>query len=208
MMPDENDLRRIPYRIRKKDLEVYEPIFSYIVTVEKKNKKILVAIDGKSGSGKSHLVKQIEALYDCNIFHMDDFFLRPEQKSKERLTEIGGNVDYERIYEEVLVKIRSNVPFIYNVYNCQTGMLQPSDLIQPKKINILEGSYSHHPFLAKEIDYKLFLNIEDELQEARIRNRNGEKGLELFKKLWIPKENAYFQKYEIMKNSHLIIPIK
>ena len=32
---------------------------------------------------------------------MDDFFLRPEQRTEERLKEVGGNVDRERFLEEV-----------------------------------------------------------------------------------------------------------
>ena len=62
---------------------------------------ILVAIDGKCTSGKTTLASKLAELYDCNVFHMDDFFLRPEQRTPERFAEVGGNVDYERFYKEV-----------------------------------------------------------------------------------------------------------
>ena len=39
---------------------------------------VIVAIDGNCTSGKTTLANQLAANYDCNIFHMDDFFLRPE----------------------------------------------------------------------------------------------------------------------------------
>ena len=34
---------------------------------------------------------------------MDDFFLRPQQRTKERLAEAGGNIDRERFLQEVAV---------------------------------------------------------------------------------------------------------
>ena len=66
--------------------------------LEEKN-FVIVAIDGKCTSGKTTLASQLAEIYDCNVFHMDDFFLRPEQRTPERFAEVGGNVDYERFHE-------------------------------------------------------------------------------------------------------------
>ena len=54
---------------------------------------VIVAIDGKCTSGKTTLASKLAQIYDCNVFHMDDFFLRPEQRIPERLAEVGGNVE-------------------------------------------------------------------------------------------------------------------
>ena len=67
-----------------------------------KKNMVIVAIDGKCTSGKTTLASKLAEIYDCNVFHMDDFFLRPEQRIPERLAEVGGNVDYERFQEEVI----------------------------------------------------------------------------------------------------------
>ena len=48
---------------------------------------ILVAIDGKCTSGKTTLASKLAELYDCNVFHMDDFFLRPEQRTWKSCTD-------------------------------------------------------------------------------------------------------------------------
>ena len=63
---------------------------------------VLVAIDGCCGAGKTTLAAILAEKYDCNVFHMDEFFLRPEQRTARRLAQPGGNVDYERFREEVL----------------------------------------------------------------------------------------------------------
>ena len=68
---------------------------------------VVVAIDGKCTSGKTTLASKLVQIYDCNVFHMDDFFLRPEQRTPERFAEVGGNVDYERFQEEVLLPLKS-----------------------------------------------------------------------------------------------------
>ena len=72
---------------------------------------VVVAIDGKCTSGKTTLASKLAQIYDCNVFHMDDFFLRPEQRTPERFAEIGGNVDYERFREEVLLPLKSGKAF-------------------------------------------------------------------------------------------------
>ena len=62
------------------------------------DRPILVAIDGRCGSGKTTLGEYLKGQLDCNLFHMDDFFLRMEQRTPDRMKETGGNVDYERFY--------------------------------------------------------------------------------------------------------------
>ena len=61
--------------------------------------QVIIAIDGNCTAGKTTLAGMLAEVYDCNVFHMDDFFLRPEQRTPERYAEIGGNVDYERFME-------------------------------------------------------------------------------------------------------------
>ena len=67
----------------------------------------LVALDGRCASGKTTTAASIAEKYQkeglpCDIVHMDDFFLQPNQRTSARLAEPGGNVDYERVEAEVL----------------------------------------------------------------------------------------------------------
>ena len=55
--------------------------------------RIIIAIDGSCTAGKPTLSDALSEQYDCCVFHMDDFFLRPEQRPSERFAETGGNVD-------------------------------------------------------------------------------------------------------------------
>lgn len=86
--------------------ERFEPAVDAIrqLLEEKKgsDEPLLAAIDGRCGSGKTTLGEYLKQVFDCNLFRMDDFFLQMEQRTPERLREVGGNVDYERFEETVL----------------------------------------------------------------------------------------------------------
>ena len=106
---------------------------------------VIVAIDGKCTSGKTTLAGQLAEIYHCNVFHMDDFFLRPEQRTAERFAEVGGNVDYERFQEQVLIPLKSRQPFSYRPFDCKTFTLSEPIDVSCKQLNIIEGSCSMHP---------------------------------------------------------------
>ena len=152
---------------------------------------VIVAIDGKCTSGKTTLASKLAELYDCNIFHMDDFFLRPEQRTPERFAEVGGNVDYERFLEEVLLPLKSSKTFSYRPFDCKTFTLSDPVIVTPKRLNIIEGTYSHHPYFGNPYDLKILLTIDEETQRRRILDRPEFLHKRFFEE-WIPMENRYF----------------
>lgn len=166
-----------------------------------KDCQILVAIDGMCGSGKTTLGEFLSQIYDCNLFHMDDFFLRPEQRTAERMAQDGGNVDYERFQREILNSISDPHGFSYRVYDCKSQSLNKTITVPWKSLNIIEGSYSQHPYFGKIYDVRFFYEIAQEEQMRRICLRNGEKMAERFRTEWIPKENRYFQTFQIKEQS-------
>ena len=152
---------------------------------------VLVAIDGKCTSGKTTLAGQLAELYDCNVFHMDEFFLRPEQRTAERFAEVGGNVDYERFAEEVLTPLALGKPFSYCPFDCGSfALTDPVDVV-PKRLNIIEGTYSFHPYFGSPYDLKILLTVSEDLQRQRILERPAFLHQRFFEE-WIPMENRYF----------------
>lgn len=190
------------------DYDKMKNYFSVIQTIkklEKSNMPLIVAIEGRCCSGKSSLALQIKKVFNCNIFHMDDFFLPFEMKTKERLLKPGGNVHYERFNEEILIPLQKNETVIYRPYNCSKGELDKAIYITPKKLTIVEGSYSMHPTLQQAYAYKIFLNVDPQVQLQRILNRNGEKMLNNFVTKWIPLEENYFSTLNIKNKCDTII---
>lgn len=153
--------------------------------------QVIVAIDGNCTAGKTTLAGKLAEIYDCNVFHMDDFFLRPEQRTPERYAEIGGNVDYERFKKEVLIPLKSGTGFSYRPFDCGTfTMIHPVE-VTPKKLNIIEGTYSQHPFFGDLYDLKIFLTVDSEVQRERILERPAILHKRFFEE-WIPMEQRYF----------------
>ena len=153
---------------------------------------ILVAIDGRCAAGKTTLAARLQAEWRCPVFHMDDFFLRPQQRTPERLAQAGENVDHERFKAEILEPWIAGRPFSYRPYSCAEQKLSPAIEVRPGPLALVEGSYSCHRELRAYYALRIFLNIDPALQEQRLRQRNGAAGWERFRDLWIPLEERYF----------------
>lgn len=166
---------------------------------------LLVAIDGRCASGKSTLAARLGELLDCPVFHMDDYFPRPSQRTAERLSTPGGNIDHERFTEEILAPLRSGAKEItYRPMDCGTLSLLPPVCVKAGKINIIEGSYSCHPALRDSYDLRVFLTVFPEEQLRRIALRNGEEKLRQFRERWIPMEERYFSACDVVGHCDLI----
>ena len=165
---------------------------------------MLIAIDGRCAAGKTTLSEMIKEKIPCDVIHMDHFFLRPEQRTEERLREPGGNVDYERFLEEVMQPLRKGDTFLYRVFDCRSMGFSSEICINPGKLTIVEGSYSCHPKLWEFYDLHVFMDIDAKTQKERIRNRDGEEKLEVFQKRWIPMEENYFENCHIRERCEYV----
>lgn len=194
------------YRVVRKDYAVFLPLFLQIDQMLKM-RKVTMAIEGGSASGKTTLSRILNMIYDASVFHMDDFFLRPEQRTQERLAEPGENIDWERFLDEVLRPIKCNKDIYYRRYNCSTLTIEPPVNMRSSNLNIIEGVYSMHPKLAGNYDLSVFLNISQQMQKMRIEKRNSPAMAERFFKEWIPMENQYFMRLWVKERCNIVIDI-
>ena len=181
-----------------------ELVKSYIDALLTKKERVIVAIDGSCGAGKTTLAGMLAAHYGCDLFHMDDFFLRPEQRTPTRYAETGGNVDYERFQEEVLLPLKAGQPFAYRPFNCKTLTLMEPVPVNPGNLSIIEGSYSLHPYFGEPYDLKIFLCVTPELQRQRILQRPAFLHQRFFEE-WIPMENRYFEAFQIPSKCDILL---
>lgn len=182
------------YRVVLKQYADYIILFD---DIKKSNDNITVGIDGKCGSGKSTLGKMLKKVFECNLFHADDFFLPPEKRTPQRLSQAGENFDYERFNNEIIKGIKSLKPFKYSPFSCSRMSLKEPIYVTPTKVTVVEGSYCMHPYLDDIYDIKVFLDIDNESQIKRIFQRDGKEKLNDFVEKWIPMENNYFSSFSI-----------
>lgn len=176
--------------------QYYVNIFPVLVAIDKAMKKhprLRVAIDGPCASGKSTLGTALRDIYACPLIHMDDFFLRPEQRTQERLAQPGGNVDYERFTQEVLAPLLAGRDFSYRPWSCQLGGFDPEISIPAAPLTVVEGSYSMRPDLRDAYQLRIWVEAPMELRRQRLLERGGADCLSRFEQLWIPLEDRYFE---------------
>lgn len=166
--------------------------------------QVLMAIDGPCAAGKTTLAGKLKEKYDCTVIPMDEFFLRPSQRTQERLQEPGGNVDYERFYEDVLLPLAAGGTFSYRPYSCRNQALADPVTVSAKRLIVVEGTYSTHPYFKSPYDLTVFLTVDPQTQIQRIGLREEWKQ-EMFHKVWIPMEQTYFQHFAIQERCDLMI---
>ena len=184
---------------------LYKDVFKDIDHIIHEKKDIIIVIDGKSGSGKSTLAYDLQQHYQASLFHMDDFFLQIYQRTPERFNEAGGNVDYERFYQSVILPLLGHNDVNYQRFDCSTMTLGKVQTIPYHHINIIEGTYSLHPYFQDYYDNAIVLDVSADLQKKRIIKREGLEKWKTFEKRWIPLENYYFQTYDIYQQAHFIL---
>lgn len=180
---------------------------------------LILAIDGRSASGKTTLAARLSERFNADVIHMDDFFLPLSMRTPERLAEPGGNVHYERFFSEIIepLILASKKPFCpendalthacpsaalpaltWKRFDCSTGSFSPNSChTSGQPLLIIEGAYSMRPEFRATYDMSFFLTAAASLQKERIIARNGSERWRAFQEKWIPMEEKYFSYYQI-----------
>lgn len=185
---------RPAYRVVSAKYGRFFEVFQKIDELREKP-RLLVAIDGRCGSGKSSLSRLISSAYGAVVLHMDDFFQTEEQKVRERAP--IANIDGARLLA-ALHPLSKGEPFEFRPYDCLTGEFLPPRFIRPGRMAVVEGSYCLHPSIRLDYDMKIFLTIDYETQLARIKVRNPDL-YDRFVAEWIPNEEKYFKAFGIQE---------
>lgn len=193
------------YRVVERDLALFAPVLRAIDrALSAGDDPVIAAIDGRCASGKSTLARRLGQLFDCNVFHMDDYFLPPTLRTPERLSAPGGNVHYERAAEEIFLPLSRGEAVTVTPFDCSTGGMKAPVTLPFKRLSIVEGSYSLHPALAGYSTLHIFLTCGDDIQRKRLEERSPER-LEAFLTRWIPMEEAYFDGLSIREQCDVVV---
>lgn len=192
-----NEAYQPAYRLIDERYAYYMSVFLKISQLQKKDSHLIIGIDGNSAAGKTTLAQCIAEIFNCDLIHMDDFFLPMALRTEERLKEAGGNVHYERFLEEVISGIQSKREFSYRVFSCHEMNYTGKHTVDNKRMIVIEGAYSMRKEYRDIYDYKIFMEIPYEVQLARIQKRNGNVMCKVFQEKWIPMENVYFDTFNV-----------
>lgn len=150
-----------------------EELSGLITARLKQQPTVLVALDGRCGSGKTTLSAQLAERFPQSItLHTDDFYLPPPQRVTgwERIS--CANMHLERLRPRPSRPARP-AAVCYKAYSCWEGAYLPPRVLRAAPLVIVEGSYSHHPSLAPYYDIKVFVTCSAEEQVRRLRAGRG-----------------------------------
>ena len=173
---------------------------------QKPTKPLVLALDGRCGSGKTTLADGLTRQFPASIvLHTDDFYLPPTQRVRGWEKTPCANMDLLiRLRDEALRPAYEGQPVLYRAYSCRAGAYQPVQELAAQPLVILEGSYSHHPLLAGYETLRVFVTCSREEQTRRLQAREGERYAN-FAARWIPLEEGYFAQYRIEETADLAV---
>ncbi len=189
------------------DKDILDKIAPLLDELAGRDGPAVIAVDGRCAAGKTTLAECLARETGCAVFHMDDFFLPVSLQTGERLARPGGNMDLDRFLNEVLRPLRAGEEVTYRPYDCAEDRFGDTVTVPAGNLSIVEGAYSCHPSLCRLYDRRIFLSVGKEEQIRRIRQRNGEEGLQVYLQKWIPMEERYFLQCDTKNRCDLCIDV-
>lgn len=158
---------------------------------------IVVAIDGRSGTGKSTLGRAIARSVGGAYIDQDDFYSGGELDAWGPLDpaeRVDRCIDWRRVRDEVLIPLRRSKSARYFPFDWDTmegTASEPID-VAAADIVILDGAYSTRSELLDLIDLTVLVTLGDEIRRQRIMEREGEDWTEEWFAVWDAAEELYF----------------
>lgn len=183
---------------------IFSPVLERIRGLAKRGGPAVIAIDGRCGSGKTWLARLIAESFPCNVLHMDDFYLPFARRAGDWEAVLGGNMDFERLRNEVLLPIQAGKDAIYRPYCCPEDSFGEAMTLPCRELTVVEGSYSRHPSMDIAYDLTIFLTCAGEVQRRRLKQREGSR-FAAFEQRWIPMEENYFRRFDVEGTSDMVL---
>lgn len=172
-----------------------EELLALLRARPRRQRTLLVGIDGGGGSDKSTLARRLEAASDdVTVVEFDDFFLpgsERQARAERGVTEIGGSFDWRRLREQVLAPLAQDKPARYQRYDWPGDALAERHEVPVGGIVLVEGNYSTGRELIGLYDLTLWIEAPAELRIERGVRRGGEHTRERWFTEWLPEEERY-----------------
>ena len=165
---------------------------------------VLVALDGRCGSGKTTLSERLAERFPQSItVHTDDFYLPPSRRVTGWEKIPCANMDIQRLRNEVVAPARQAgvlLPGLLLPRRCLSAAASP----RPCAAGHRGGKLQPSPSLAPYYDIRIFVTCSPDEQARRLRKREGER-YSNFVERWIPLEEGYFANYSIEENAEIMV---
>lgn len=173
------------------------------------SRAVVVAVDGRSGAGKSTFAAQLGTITGAAVIDGDDFFAGGVALASDTPEARAARCIDWRKQRDVLGALREARPAAYRAFDWDAfdgGLSARQTLVGPAPVVILEGVYSGRPELGDLLDLRILLCVPDDVRLARLLAREGEIGP--WERQWHEAEDWYFgqvatpQMFDLVIDNH------
>jgi phosphoribulokinase len=143
---------------------------------------VLIGVAGDSGCGKSTFLRRLADLFgeeSMTVICLDDYHSLDRYQRKETgitaLNPAANNFDL--MYEQIKA-LKEGKEIMKPIYNHETGLIDPPELIKPSPIVVVEGLHPMYDERVRSLlDFSVYLDIDDEVKIAwKIQRDMAERG--------------------------------
>jgi len=159
----------------------------------------VIAIDGPAGAGKTTLAHEIflalSPKMSVNVIHMDDLY----DGWENALTN-----DLSRILQYLAGQHQSQNPANLSRYNWATSSFDPTEVIEPADLLILEGVGSGDKSLQDQFAALIWIDIDPNIGVQRVTERDGP-GVTNQMQKWLGTQQQYFSQHSTREKADFIL---
>jgi para-aminobenzoate synthetase len=168
------------------------------VAASPSTRPVLVALDGRSGTGKSTLAQAVGAEVGALVIDGDDFYRGGDDAywdAQAPAQKVDLVIDWRR-QRAVLQRLRGRRQAQWQPYDwdADDGRLATQVIAGPADVVILDGAYSARAELADLYDLRVLLCVRRDIRQDRLRRREGEQEWAEWQARWGEAEDLYFEK--------------
>jgi uridine kinase len=174
---------------------------------------LIVALDGRSGVGKSTWASMIAEEFSGVVIPGDDFFSGGADcawDAKSTKEKVADCIDWKRVRKEVLEPLLSGRAATWHPFDFAAGIGLSSKIEKrdTAPLIILDGAYSCRPELADLVDLAVLIEMtDDKLRRKRLLLREGHDFMESWHKRWDSAEEYYFTQVVNRSRFDLIVTL-
>jgi uridine kinase len=179
------------------------------------SRPLLVAIDGRSGSGKSELAALVEAL-PAVVVPSDDFYAAhvsdAEWEARTPAEQAADVIDWRRLRAEAIEPLMAGRTASWRPFDFDArrpdGTFPPAPLPvtrEPAAVVILDGAYSSRLELSDLIDLSVLVDIPAGERRRRLLERDGAAYTDAWQARWAVAEDYYFSAVRPRSSFDLVV---
>ena len=179
-------------------LKDLEPILAAVTRArDRSDRPVLVALDGRSGVGKSTVANRLVPLLDARLVAGDDFYAGgtdEEWAARSAIKRLEHAFDWRRLRAEALEPLLAGQPASWRSFNWLSweGLSDEVIVCEAGPVIVLDVVYSGRPELSDLVDIAVLLTLDDRERRARLVSREGAPYIARWQALWESAEDHYF----------------